>query len=245
MKQGSYRAGCFILLAFIAVFLSFGDEAIANIQSRPLDLFDGSNGYAWRLEASKFATKTDTDTFPKITRVALGPAAIRTADQEQTSLGIWGRFDRQGYNWIDLYPVAADGGDDAAPAEIPIPGRVQELDLWVWGSNLNYNLEVYVRDHRGIVHTLNFGSLAYEGWKDLRIPVPATIPQVKRVLPRLTSLSLVKFRIWTPPTEQVNDFYIYFNYLKVLTDVFEHRYDGEELADPERIQELWAAGSNN
>jgi hypothetical protein len=95
------------------------------------------------------------------------------------------------------------------------------------------------------VHTLNFGSLGYEGWKNLRVPVPTNIPQIKRVLPRLSALSFVKFRIWTPPVEPVNDFYVYFNYLKVLTDLFEHRYDGEELADPERIQELWAAGSNN
>jgi hypothetical protein len=95
------------------------------------------------------------------------------------------------------------------------------------------------------VHTLNFGSLGYEGWRNLRIAVPTNIPQIKRVLPRLSALSFVKFRIWTPPTEPVNDFYVYFNYLKVLTDLFEHRYDGEELADPERIQELWAAGSNN
>jgi hypothetical protein len=245
MKQGRYRAGCFILLAFIAVFLSFGDESIVNIQARNLDLFDGSSGYTWKIAGSKFATKTETDTFPKITRVALGPSAIKTADEEQTSLGIWGRFDRQGYNWVDVYPVAADGGDDAAPAEIPIPGRVREIDMWVWGSNLHYELEAYVRDHTGVVHALSFGDLGYEGWKNLRVFVPSAIPQIKRVLPRLTSLSLVKFRIWTKPSEPVNDFYIYFNYLKALTDVFEHRYDGEELADPQRVQELWASSSNN
>ena len=245
MKQGSYRVGCFILLAFIAVFLSFGDESSVNIQSVDLDRFDGSNGYTWRLEASKFATKTEADTFPKIIQVPLGPMAIRVADQEQTSLGIWGRFDRQGYNWIDVYPVAADGGDDAGPVEIPIPGRAREIDLWVWGSNLNYILEAYIRDHLGFVHVVNFGSLAYEGGKNLRVAVPGSIPQTKRVLPRLTSLSLVKFRIWTLPVESVNDFYIYFNYLKVLTDLFEHRYDGEELADPQRVQELWAGSSNN
>lgn len=246
MKQGSCRAVCFVFWAFIAVVFVFGDEGIANLQSRDLDLFDGSNGYTWRIEGSKFATKTDSDTFPKITQVALGPTAIKTTpDEEQTSLGVWGRFDRQGYNWVDVYPVAADGGNDADPAEIPIPGRVKELDMWVWGSNLNYTLEAYVRDYTGIVHVLNFGSLAYEGWKNLRVSVPANIPQIKRVLPRLTSLTLVKFRIWTPPAEQVNNFYVYFSHLKALTDIFEHRYDGDELADPQRVQELWAAGANN
>jgi hypothetical protein len=245
MKQGSCRIICFAFLAFVVVFAAVGDEAIMNMQSRVLDLFDGSNGYTWRLEGSKFATKTDADTFPKVTQVILGPAAIKDGDQEQTSLGIWSRFDRQGYNWVDVYPVAADGGADAGPTEIPIPGRVRQIDLWVWGSNFNYRLEAYVRDHTGVVHVLNFGGLGFEGWKNLWVNVPSSIPQVKRTLPRLTSLSLVKFRIWTIPSEPVNDFYVYFNNLKVLTDLFEHKYDGDELANPERIQELWAAGSNN
>jgi hypothetical protein len=45
--------------------------------------------------------------------------------------------------------------------------------------------------------------------------------------------------------EQVNNFYIYFDQLKVLTDTFETRYDGEELADPKKVQELWSGGDNN
>ncbi|MDR0453091.1 MAG: flagellar filament outer layer protein FlaA [Treponema sp.] len=58
-------------------------------------------------------------------------------------------------------------------------------------------------------------------------------------------MTFVKFRIWTGPMEQVNNFYIYFDQLKVLTDTFETRYDGEELADPKKVQELWSGGDNN
>ena len=63
------------------------------------------------------------------------------------------------------------------------------------------------------------------------------------MLPRLQSLTLVKFRVWTQPTERVDNFYIYFKQLKVLTDVFESYYDGDELADPQRVQELWASSN--
>jgi len=41
------------------------------------------------------------------------------------------------------------------------------------------------------------------------------------------------------PTERVDNFFIYFNQLKVLTDTFETLFDGNDLADPVRVQELW------
>jgi hypothetical protein len=64
------------------------------------------------------------------------------------------------------------------------------------------------------------------------------------VLPRLAALTFVKFRVWTQPAEPVDNFYIYFDEFKVTTDVFESIYDGDELSNPERVQELWNAGSN-
>jgi hypothetical protein len=40
--------------------------------------------------------------------------------------------------------------------------------------------------------------------------------------------------------ERVDNFYIYFNQFKILTDTFETYFDGNDLADPARVQELWA-----
>jgi hypothetical protein len=77
----------------------------------------------------------------------------------------------------------------------------------------------------------------------LRVRIPNSISQSKRILPKLAGLSFVKFRIWTTPTEKVDDFYVYFDQFKVLTDTFETFFDGDELADPERVQQLWS-GSN-
>jgi hypothetical protein len=135
-----------------------------------------------------------------------------------------------------VYPTT---GEDE-PFEIPMPGRVQYLDMWIWGSNLNYYVEAYIRDYRGVVHVLNLGDVNHNGWQNHRANVPNTVPQSKRVLPRLAALRFVKFRIWTRPTEYVGNFYIYFDQFKVLTDSFESIYDGDELADPARVDELWA-----
>jgi len=247
MKHGGFKAVCLAFSVCMAVASVYAaEEKAVNLESRILENFDGASGYVWKVAASKFATKTVNETFPKLAYINTWPAAAHGYNREGKdikSLGVWGRFDRRGYNWIDVYPVAKDDKDEN-PAEIPIPGRVQLLDMWVWGANFNYYLEAYIRDYKGVVHIINMGDLNFEGWKNLRINIPSNIPQAKRTLPKRQGLTLVKFRIWTRPVERVDDFQVYINQIKVLTDTFETPFDGDELADPARVQELWNAGSN-
>jgi len=245
MKHGSFKAFCVIILVFATVLSGFADDAVISWESRILESFNGDSNYTWKTDASRFITRTNDVTYPLTTYVNSWPIAAfgaNTGGDPIKSFGIRGQFDRRGYNWIDLFPVLKDG--DGAPYEIPIPGRVSSIDMWVWGSNLNYFIEIYVRDHQGIVHTLTLGDISYTGWRNLRVNVPASIPQSKRILPRYAGLTFVKFRIWTQPQERVNDFYIYFKQLKVLTDMFETYFDGDELANPQRVQEFWSNTNN-
>jgi hypothetical protein len=246
MKHGGFKAAFLALMAFTAVFSANADEKTVNLESRVLESFDGDSAYVWKAAASKFATKNDKETFPKVTYVAAWPDALHGRNREgkeYKSLGIWGRFDRKEYNWIDFYPVAKDGGEDAAPEEIPIPGRARTLDLWVWGSNYNYYMEAYIRDFKGVVHILQLGDLNFEGWRNLRTNIPSNVPQSKRTLPARQGLTFVKFRVWTRPVERVDNFQIYFDQVKILTDTFESLFDGDELTDPNRVQELWGSES--
>lgn len=245
MKQGGFKAACLALMTCIAVLSVNADERTVNLESRILESFDGDSAYVWKAAASKFATKSDEETFPKISYVPSWPAALHGANREGKdlkSLGIWGRFDRKGYNWIDLYPVAKDGDGETA-VEIPIPGRAKMLDVWVWGSNFNYYMELYLRDAKGVVHLVELGDLSFVGWKNLRINVPENISQSRRTTPSRQGLTFVKFRIWTRPSEKVDDFQIYLDQLKLLTDTFESLFDGDELADPQRVEELWNSES--
>ena len=262
MKHGSFRAVRLVVFLLatlsLAVFSVYGDEHTIDYESIVLESFDGdtnhqwtfggrtySYDFTWKVDASKFASKINDENYPKMSYIPAWPMAVFGTNRDQKelkSLGIWGKFDRRGYNWIDVYPVLSESeGDNEEPEvfEIPIPGRIQYLDMWVWGSNLNYYLEAYFRDHQGVVYSLYMGSLGFQGWKNLRTRIPTSIPQTKRVLPRLAGLTFVKFRIWTTPVERVDNFYVYFDQMKVLTDTFESLYDGDELADPERVQELW------
>jgi len=236
-------------------------------------VLDEKHIFKWKLAASRFATVIKdadgnvavqdevTQQWPKQTYVPRWPQALFGANPAgpkhdapvkpiPQSFGVWGRFDRQGYNWIDMYlaEVDADGNevqDDQGREnilEIPFPGRISSMNLWVWGSNLRFYIEAYVRDHLGIIHAINLGNIDYTGWKNLRASIPASIPQGKRIQPNLANLKFVKFRIWTTPGEQVGNFYIYFNQFKVLADVFESLYDGDDLAHPERVDDFWKTG---
>ena len=262
MKQGSFKAVRLMVFLFVAlsltVFSVFGDDQTVDFESIILEPFDGETshqwsfgGYTynfdfeWRADASKFSSTIDGVSYPQLAYIPSWPMALFGTNREGRdlkSLGIWGKFDRRGYNWVDVYPVKVGTEDEEEgpePFEIPIPGRIQYLDMWVWGSNLNYYLEAYFRDHQGVVYNLHMGSLAYQGWRNLRVRIPTNIPQTRRILPRLAGLTFVKFRIWTTPVERVDNFYVYFDQMKVLTDTFESLFDGDELADPQRVQELW------
>lgn len=248
MKKGILRAVCLIMMASIAASV-FADENTVALESVILESFDGGeeSKYVWKAVGSKFASSIDGETYPKANLIATWPVALFGANRQGAdlkSLGIWGKFDRQGYNWIDIYPTPVEAEEeDTSPSEIPIPGRVQSFDMWVWGSNLDYYIEIYVRDYQGVVHSLYLGNTAFQGWKNLRVRMPSNIRQAKRVLPRHAPLTFVKFRLWTQPAESANDFRLYFDQFKVTTDTFESAYDGDELADPERVQELWAGES--
>jgi len=267
MKQSSFRAVRHLVFLLVILsltgFSAFGQQGTVDLMSIILDPFDGSTtqewsfggrtytyDFEWRLDASSFATRAvDSDgnlmRFPLQTFVPSFPMALHGVNRENRdirSFGIWGRFDRQGYNWIDIFPVLLDAADDNGnpiPFEIPIPGRLRTLDMWIWGSNMNFTMEAFVRDLNGVVHRLDMGSLAFQGWRNVSTNVPSSVPQSRRVLPTLASLHFVKFRIWTTPQERVDNFYVYFNQFKILTDLFDPLFDGDDLADPVRVQEFW------
>jgi hypothetical protein len=254
MKQGCFRVVCLLFLVFAVP--GFSDELTVTSEAFIIETFDGgsshewniagktiSHDYSWQAAASKFATEG----YPKLNPVSAWPQALFGLNRQGAdykALGILGNFMRDGYNWIDIYPMAANADGEEGPFEIPLPGRVQYLDMWIWGSNHNYYIDAYVRDYQGIIHVIRLGDIAYKGWKNLRAPIPTGIRQAKRILPNYAGLRFVKFRIWTRPNESMGDFYIYLDHFKILSDTFESFYDGDDLADPDRVQELWSSASN-
>ncbi len=262
-RMRSARSLFVLLFAAVALAASAQSLPTVNLESRVIDDFDENPTSRWIARGSKFTTiERDqsgkaTKKFP-LTAVAPGyPVAAfgRSRDKaDRNTLGVRGKFDRRGYNFVEIIP-AAEAPADVDPARIiyedvaggkkwvhrpiELPGTVHYLDMWVWGSNLKYYLDVHFEDYQGIDYVVKMGDLNYFGWKNLRIGVPAYVSQSVNTVPRFRSLRLTKFTLWTRPEERVDEFYIYFDHLKVLTDLFESRYDGDEMEEPETLKQVW------
>ena len=236
MRQASRFFGLLILMSMLFIFSVAADNRTLNLVSIVLDDFDNSEDNSWIVAGSKFATNG----FPKVSFPSAWPEALFGANREGIDykvLGVWGKFDRQGYNYIEVIPNIRD--EDGEFTGLPIPGEVKVLDVWVWGSEFDFYLEAHVIDQRGFTHVLDMGSIRHTGWKNLSIEFPRAISQSRRHVPHAQPLSLMKFVIWTRPWERVDNFYVYFDQIKVLTDMFITRFDGDDLANPENVQKIW------
>ena len=230
-----------LLLLFPAASAT-ADETTANLQSKVIVSFDDPDSRLWIVQGSKFTTKD----FPQTSIVRTWPDSLFGRNPEKKdlfALGIHSRFDRKGYNSIEIIPAKKGSDGKLVPTTLPLPGRMKSIDLWVWGSNYNYTMDVHLRDFEGIDRVLHLGSLQFAGWRNMSTTITGNIPQSRRYIPRFQALELTKLVIWTTPNERVDDFYIFLDEVKVLTDLFETRFDGDNLADPKALDELWAQGT--
>ena len=216
-------------------------EATRNWQSIVIESFDvgAPDSREWVVDGSRYLAKDGGSIaykHPFEWQVVQGiwPDSMgQPSSNRPAVLGVQASFTRKGYNYLEFIPVTDDD------AGIPLPGRPLAIDLWAWGSGLHYYLEVHLRDHRGIMHTVRLGDVAFFGWKNLQVDIPNSIPRSMRQGPAREPLRLVKVVLWTTPGERVDGFHFYIDQIKVLTDLFESRYDGDGLASREWIQDVW------
>lgn len=227
-----------VLFILLAVSLVGQDFTPTNIQTETIEDFTGANGVRWTARGSSFIA----DGYPRAAYVATGPDALysRRQDAERSSFGVNAAFNRTGFNYLQLVPVTEDENGEVVPTGIPIPGTAQRIDLWVWGSNRDMYVDAHLRDYRGIDHVIRMGDIAFDGWRNLTANIPSRIPQASRTLPRFRELELTRIVVWSRPRTPVENFYVYLDEIRVITDLYRSPFDGEELADPEFVNELWS-----
>lgn len=180
---------------------------------------------------------------------------VEIESQQKWSLGIKAAYIKQSYNWIEIIPFYSEefqrGNRDtqpqpiflsnneftvvgrvgnAVPKPISLIGVVKSLDMWVWGGNYKYWLEFYLQDFKGYLHKLSAGDIDYIGWRNLRTKVPDYIPQAEDYVPFMKPLQLTMLKIWAYPIERIDQFYCYFDFMQVQTDVYVERFNGDDLA---------------
>ncbi len=260
------RAEKTLLMFFVSVLFAASvsaQGANVSLKSIVVDPFDGAGTgthfdglpIVWRPTGSSYTLEGyPRETYvPNTWPLDLFGAYPPNADELQV-YGVQGSFQRPEINQVYLTPGTGEG-DNWEAKEISLPGFVKSIDLWVWGSNLPYTIQVDLRDAYGTV-TRHFlyrpgfentpGTLDYLGWQDLYLSVGSSVFQVNGTSgTTLTSdnrLRIVKFIITTPIGVPVNNFYFYFDQLRVLTDTrFDKFYDGYELGTIDKIVEVWGS----
>jgi len=243
-----------ILLVALLAAAAGADEVTRSWETIVLEDFDDGGRYRWVVRGGKFLAYEDEGSeleyaFPFKYDIIndVKPDALMLDDSNDgETLGVLGAqasFTRRGYNYLEFVPVEDEDDENGFPVHRPItiPGRPLAIDLWTWGSNYNYYLEIQVRDYRGVVHTLKLGELGYSGWRNLQVEIPNYIPRAVRFVPVRRRMDLMKIVLWTRPEESVAGFHFYLDQIEVLTDLFEQPFDGEGLADPEFVQEVWGS----
>ncbi|MCL2600702.1 MAG: flagellar filament outer layer protein FlaA, partial [Treponema sp.] len=143
-------------------------------------------------------------------------------------LGVRVDFLRRGYHSFTIRPVRP----------IPVEGIAKTVSVWVAGRNANHQLRVLVRDIRGRTHSINMGTLNFLGWRQLTAAIPPqSIDGINGVIQRThrpsqrSGIEIVGFRVYTDPLESYGSYYIYFDDLRAVADVFAMERDPDDMID--------------
>ena len=115
---------------------------------------------------------------------------------------------------------------------LPIPGITKTISIWVVGRNVKHQLYVILDDQFGNRAKVPLGDLAFTGWKKLTAAIPPNIRQADPRYPSKTGIAIRSFVVETDPNETYGSYYIYFDDLRAVTDLFsENNRDADDMID--------------
>jgi hypothetical protein len=138
---------------------------------------------------------------------------------------------RRGFTSFTIYPTRP----------IAIEGITKTVSVWVAGRNYNHSLMLLIEDFFGRPFELYMGRLNFQGWKKMTVAIP---PQADNSLNgivqrnyhynNLMGIKILGFRIDVDPMEAYGSYYIYFDDLRAVTDLF-----AENSRDPDDMMDSW------
>ncbi len=147
---------------------------------------------------------------------------IGIKEEDKYVLGVRVKFYKRGFNTAYIYSVRP----------LPIEGITKTISVWVVGRNYNHTLKVVIEDFLGNKKELTVGKLNFMGWKKLTVAIPPSIVQSEYHYTNKMGIKFLGFKIDFDPMEAYGTYYIYFDDLRAVTDLFPETYrDKDDMTD--------------
>lgn len=138
-------------------------------------------------------------------------------------------FIHRGHTSFSIYPIRP----------IPIEGITKTVSVWVIGRNYNHTLKLLLADFFGRSYELYMGKLNFQGWKQMTVALPPQaedgwngIVQRNYHYNNQMGIKITGFRIECDPMEAYGSYYIYFDDLRAVTDLFsEYGMEEDDISD--------------
>ncbi len=148
--------------------------------------------------------------------------SVGIKEPDKYVLGVRVKFYRRGNNSMTVSPVRP----------LPIEGITKTLSVWVVGRNYNHTLKMIIEDFLGRKQELTVGKLNFMGWKKMTVAVPPSVVQTEYHFTNQMGIKFLGFKIDFDPMEAYGTYYIYFDDLRAVTDLFaEARRDTDDMSD--------------
>ncbi|UTY23908.1 flagellar filament outer layer protein FlaA [Treponema denticola] len=144
-------------------------------------------------------------------------------------LGVKVSFYRRGYNSFEVHATKA----------LPVEGIAKTASVWVVGRSYPHTMKLIVEDFWGKKFELYVGKLNHSGWKLMTVAIPPQnsagktgIIQKDYHYGTSMGLKIVGFRVECDPEEAYGHYYIYFDDLRVVSDLYEvDMHDKDDMSD--------------
>ncbi|MEQ8352071.1 MAG: flagellar filament outer layer protein FlaA [Leptospiraceae bacterium] len=221
------------------------EREVKLIKGTPRDIKENEGYEQARVLGIKYAF-----TFPGYNTVTVRPPSVDQYTVERPRPYLNELALAEGYQKRSCYDnEALSGGKDTNRAQmvdcvtgVELPGQVKQVSVWVLGRGNEYKLEGWIEDWKGDTHIYDFGSVDFVGWRPLSVEIPRQVPQDVSSFPQTKNLVFRQFKLRSTPETSLETVYIFFDELRILTNVFEVHFDGAGLdfdeADCQRKNKL-------